>query len=86
MKSPQIFYILLLSVILKSCWDPYVNSKENNKEDIQKRMDSTKIDSSLFERPRRKIKSPKRNKALDTLRPGIAILIASWKDLEAQKG
>ena len=76
----------MLSIILKSCWDPYVNSKENNKEDIQKRMDSTKIDSSLLEHPRRKIKSQKRNKALDTLRPGIAILIPSRKNLEAPKG
>ncbi|KAA2218654.1 hypothetical protein [Maribacter flavus] len=83
MKCPKIIYPLLLLIpfIFSSCWDSFVNSRDNKNREAPQEMDSIRIDSSsLKTRPPEKQIKPKRNKALDTLKPGIAMIHLLTKD------
>ncbi|PIB28967.1 hypothetical protein [Maribacter sp. 4G9] len=81
MKNPKIIYSLLLAITLSSCWDSFVNTRENKNEETQKKMDSIKINSDSLTRPLKKQNRPKGNKALDTLKPGIALAAFTVKEI-----
>lgn len=75
MKCPKVIYplLLLITFIFTSCWDSFVNTRKNENREAPQKMDSIKIDSSsLKTRPTEKQNRPKKNKALDTLKPGVA--------------
>lgn len=74
MKFAKFLYILILAISLSSCWDSLVNGRGNKNGVPQENIDSIKIDSSLLEPPIDKRNRPKsNNKALDTLKPKIAM-------------
>ena len=83
MKCPKVIYPLLLLIpfIFSSCWDSFVNTRENKNREAPQKMDSIKIDSSsLKTRPPEKQNRPKKNKVLDTLKPGVAMVGLLTKD------
>lgn len=72
MRTPKSLFILFLSFTIVSCWDSYQIGRDDKKE-VPKKIDSTKIDSNILERPRPKPEKPKNNKALDSLKPSLAM-------------
>jgi hypothetical protein len=77
MKCPKIIYplLLLITFIFTSCWDSFVNTRNNKNREAPQKMDSVRVDSSsLKTRPSEKQNRPKKNEALDTLKPGIAMV------------
>ncbi|RRQ49466.1 hypothetical protein DZC72_02305 [Maribacter algicola] len=81
MRNPKIIYSLLLAITLSSCWDSFVNTRENKNQETQKKIDSIKMNPDSLRRPLKKQNRPKGNKALDTLKPGIAMVFFPVKEI-----